>query len=43
MTLIFINCPEVYINRDDPKFQEVHGLAEVIVTNKGTALLVILN
>jgi len=29
--VIFINRPEVYINRDDPKFQEVHGLAEVIV------------
>ena len=29
--VIFINRPEVYMNRDDPKFQEVHGLAEVIV------------
>ena len=29
--VIFINRPEVYINRDDPKFAEVEGLAEVIV------------
>jgi replicative DNA helicase len=29
--VIFINRPEVYISKDDPKFQEVHGLAEVIV------------
>jgi len=29
--VVFINRPEVYMNRDDPKFQEVHGLAEVIL------------
>ena len=29
--VIFINRPEVYISRDDPKFHEVDGLAEVIV------------
>jgi len=29
--VIFINRPEVYMNRDDPKFAEVDGLAEVIV------------
>lgn len=29
--VIFINRPEVYISRDDPKFHEVEGLAEVIV------------
>lgn len=29
--VIFINRPEVYISRDDPKFQDVHGLAEIIV------------
>ena len=29
--VIFINRPEVYINRDDPKFADVLGLAEVIV------------
>lgn len=29
--VIFINRPEVYISKDDPKFHEVQGLAEVIV------------
>ena len=29
--VIFINRPEVYMSKDDPKFDEVHGLAEVIV------------
>ncbi|MBE2226154.1 MAG: replicative DNA helicase [Ignavibacteria bacterium] len=29
--VIFINRPEVYISKDDPKFHEVEGLAEVIV------------
>jgi replicative DNA helicase len=29
--VIFINRPEVYISKDDPKFHEVSGLAEVIV------------
>ena len=29
--VIFINRPEVYISKDDPKFHEVQGLAEIIV------------
>lgn len=29
--VIFINRPEVFISKDDPKFHEVAGLAEVIV------------
>jgi replicative DNA helicase len=29
--VIFINRPEVYMSKDDPKFDEVHGLAEIIV------------
>lgn len=29
--VIFINRPEVYMSKDDPKFDDVRGLAEVIV------------
>lgn len=29
--VIFINRPEVYISKDDPKFHEVEGIAEIIV------------
>jgi replicative DNA helicase len=29
--VIFINRPEVYISKDDPKYSDYHGLAEVIV------------
>ncbi|MBN8585669.1 MAG: replicative DNA helicase [Ignavibacteria bacterium] len=29
--VIFINRPDIYISKDDPKFHEVQGLAEVIV------------
>lgn len=29
--VIFINRPEVYISKDDPKFHDVQGLAEIIV------------
>jgi replicative DNA helicase len=29
--VIFINRPEIYISKDDPKYQDIHGLAEVIV------------
>jgi len=29
--VIFINRPEIYMSKDDPKFQDIHGLAEVIV------------
>lgn len=29
--VIFINRPEIYISKDDPKFHEVQGLAEIIV------------
>jgi len=29
--VIFINRPEVYISKDDPKFADVQGLAEIIV------------
>ncbi|MCC6865379.1 MAG: replicative DNA helicase [Ignavibacteria bacterium] len=29
--VIFINRPEVYISKDDPKYHEVQGLAEIIV------------
>lgn len=29
--VMFINRPEVYVSKDDPKFHEVDGLAEVIV------------
>ncbi len=29
--VIFINRPEIYISKDDPKFHDVQGLAEIIV------------
>ncbi|MCX7877741.1 MAG: replicative DNA helicase [Ignavibacteria bacterium] len=29
--VIFINRPEVYMSKDDPKYSDYHGLAEVIV------------
>jgi len=29
--VIFINRPEIYMSKDDPKYQDIHGLAEIIV------------